>query len=262
MFADVQETYLGGGRDFEQQIRRAASEALGSRYSLPSVRSTSSTSQGSSASNTTSYVGSSSNQGSSAAARTRDTSPNISFQDAGGRTSGLFVLLCVNGPQIAQLGQISVSRGQNDQILFQNIRASYKELRHRFKRNFHPDTPELLQTIVLWGDRLWNQSQKQAISIFSYLRLNWLVWWIGDSVFYVPQSANFVRVSQRIYYGRACFANPCTAVRVDTSQNGCRSRDPRIAVSSSRDRGSKAEVPLFALFCRHTQSSSPLSLPA
>lgn len=65
-------------------------------------------------------------------------------------------------------------------------------------RSFHPDTPIFFQKLIEKIDRLWNVTQKLIIALFTKLKLGWLVWWLENSVFWVPKSAQFVRVGAQV----------------------------------------------------------------
>lgn len=107
-----------------------------------------------------------------------------------------FLLLCVTGPHLAQLVQIYLPLGRNDEALFQDIREAYINFRRKTTRVSSPaNTPAALQKLVAWLNRCWVATQNLATQLFAYLPLQWLVWWLGDNAFLIPKSANFVRVS-------------------------------------------------------------------
>lgn len=232
MYSDVQELYDGGAAHLETELRHAAASAEHSRAaSNPTNNAKSGQRRDSSGSGSGSAI-----SGSTLGHQTTSSPSQAVVQHAnplatrhgsagiGPPGSGRFLLLCVNGPRFARLEQISLIPGLDDQVLFQDIRNAYIKSRRNHTRVFHPDTPAVLQNLVAWMDRCWAASQKLATHLFKMLRLGWLVWWIGDDVFLIPKSANFVRVS----HGRATFtdwkiqvANQHPGV---CSSNLCRSR--------------------------------------
>lgn len=109
-------------------------------------------------------------------------------------SSDIYLLLCINGMRLKELEQIKIMRDGDDQIMFQDIRRAYLKIRQQQAAGFHPDTPEFIRRISITLHNLTKSSQRGLIRVFEYLRLGWLVWWIGDNIFYIPTSAKFVRV--------------------------------------------------------------------
>lgn len=205
MYSDVQELYEGGATDLKQQLRRAAGAAARSRAGQDTSPQGSTQKQAISSSDTNAM------SGSSLVPRPGTNSDaNISGTESG-RTSAVeptgplitsrFLLLCVNGPRFSQLQQVpltsqqvSVASQDNDRILFDQIRRAYIEVRRSYQPNLHPETPAVVKIFVGAMHRTWKATQKVTTEIFKLLRLQWLVWWIGDDVFFIPKSAEFVRV--------------------------------------------------------------------
>ncbi|MCJ1475836.1 hypothetical protein MMC13_004500 [Lambiella insularis] len=104
-----------------------------------------------------------------------------------------FLLLCVSTTRTAKLEQIQIPYNADDQVMFQDIRRAYLKVRQARSQTFHPETPALIRRLVQWNYDLLTFTQRSIIKLFQVLRLRWLVWWIGDMVFYIPTSANFVR---------------------------------------------------------------------
>lgn len=206
MYSDFQELYEGGATDLEQQLRRAAGAAARSRAGQNSSPQGSAEKQAISSSDTNAISGSS-----LVPWPGTSSDPNISGTASGSMSAvrprpgplitSRFLLLCVNGPRFSQLQQVplasqqvSVASHDNDRILFDNIRRAYVEVRRSYQPNLHPETPAVVKIFVKAMHRTWKATQKLTTEIFQLLRLQWLVWWIGDDVFFIPKSAEFVRV--------------------------------------------------------------------
>jgi hypothetical protein len=112
-----------------------------------------------------------------------------------------FVLLCINGPQFTQLEQVplssqevSIASHDNNGNLFDSMRKRYIEVRRSSKPSFHPETLYLVRTAFCWTQRAWIVTQKWTTKVFKPLRIQWLVCWTGDDVFFIPKSTEFVKV--------------------------------------------------------------------
>lgn len=205
MYSDVQEIYDGGAADLEQELRCAADGAASSASNSSNAPQGTAQRQGSSSSSSSDISGSTltpnSTPGPSGGGGSQSGSISTVDTDPGPQVTNRFVLLCVNGPRFPQLRQIplasqqvSIASHDNDRILFDNIRSAYIEVRRSYQPSFHPETPAVVKIFVGWMYRVWNASQKLTTEVFKMLRLRWLVWWIGDDVFFVPKSADFVKV--------------------------------------------------------------------
>jgi len=106
------------------------------------------------------------------------------------------LLLCLNGSRTLKLEQLDLIPNTDDQILFQDMRRAYIDAKKNQARSFHPDTPKAVVKLVYLIDRSWAELQRYLVLGLTCMRANWLVWWVGDSLFYVPKSATFVRVSE------------------------------------------------------------------
>lgn len=209
MYSDVQELYGGGAADLEQELRRASDVAARSRADSSSNNTPQGTTQrqGSSSSNTSVMSGSTlapppGTNLTPSSSGTRSGSTTSVGPGTGPPITDRFLLLCVNGPRFPQLQQVplasqqvSIASHDNDRILFDNIRRAYIEVRRSYQPSFHPETPAVVKIFVGWMHRTWKASQKLTTELFKLLRLQWLVWWIGDDVFFIPRSAEFVKVS-------------------------------------------------------------------
>lgn len=209
MCSDVQELYDGGAADLEQELRRAADGAARSTSSSNNNPQGTTQRQGSNSSSTSAMSGSTlaprpganSTPGASGGGGSQSGSISTVDTGPGPQITDRFVLLCVNGPRFPQLRQVplasqqvSIASHDNDRILFDNIRSAYIEVRRSYQPSFHPETPTVVKISVGWMYRVWKSSQKLTTEVFKMLRLRWLVWWIGDDVFFVPKSADFVKV--------------------------------------------------------------------
>jgi hypothetical protein len=85
-----------------------------------------------------------------------------------------FLLLYVNTSTAVKLEQLPISYTSNDQVLFQDIRCAYIEMR-KARANFHPNTPTIIMNTLVWFHKKLDQVQKIIIRLFEALRLNWAV---------------------------------------------------------------------------------------
>lgn len=217
MYSDVQELHDGGAAHLEQKLRGAAAAAAAQSRAQSSTNNTATQRQGTGGSSSSS---SSSRSGSATSgptlaphANTMDTAPEPAnggnTQDGKPSCAGpggteppganRFLILCVNGPRLTRYQHLPVLPGVDDQVLFQDIRRSYSHLRRDVARSFHPDTPVFVQMFVNGMDEFWGISQKLMTDLFKWLKLGWLVWWLGDDVLFIPKSAQFVRVSSAAF---------------------------------------------------------------
>lgn len=209
MYSDVQELYDGGAADLEHDLRRAADGAARSTSSSNNASQGTTQTQGSSSNNIGAMSGStlaprpgaSSTPGTSGGGGSQSGSMSTVKPGSGLPITNRFLLLCVNGPRFPQLRQVplssqevSIASHDNDRILFDNIRKAYIEVRRSYQPSFHPETPVVVKMFVEGMHRVQKVSQKLITEVFKMLRLQWLVWWIGDDVFFVPKSADFVKV--------------------------------------------------------------------
>lgn len=199
MYADVKELHAGGVELLQAALRKSTTEAVesssgrASNALLPISKfdshGTENTRQpaskitpqapGSIPTNPTTT-------NSSQSARTLPQSPS----------NQMFLLLCVNTNRLKSLAQLRLEPGEDDKRFFELIRSEYVRLRS--VRKFHPDTPELIRTLMISLEELNLGVQKRIIRFFKFLRINWLVSWLGDIVFYIPEVANFVEVCKSI----------------------------------------------------------------
>jgi hypothetical protein len=84
------------------------------------------------------------------------------------------LLLYVNTSTAVKLEQLPISYTSNDQVLFQDIRCAYIEMR-KARANFHPNTPTIIMNTLVWFHKKLDQVQKIIIRLFEALRLNWAV---------------------------------------------------------------------------------------
>lgn len=209
MYSDVQELHNGGAAHLEQKLRRAADAAAKSRTQSSTSNATtkrqgtdeSNSSSGSAISGSTLAPHSStiSTAPSASSGSTQNGNPSSTRRGSGPPGVNRFLILCVNGPRLARYQHLSVLSGVDDQVLFQDIRRSYTNLRRDVTRSFHPDTPVLVQKFVNKMDSFWSTSQKLTTDLFQWLKLGWLVWWLGNDVFFIPKSAQFVRVGALVF---------------------------------------------------------------
>lgn len=197
MYADVKELHAGGAERLQAALRKSATEAAqsssgrASHALLPISKfdshGTESTRQP--ASKTTSQA--------TGSTPTNPTTTNSSRKRSPQSPSNqMFLLLCVNTNRLKSLAQLKLEPGQDDKRFFELIRSEYVQLRSA--RKFHPDTPEFIRTLVISLEELNSGVQKRIIRFFNFLRINWLVSWLGDLVFYIPEVANFVEVCKSI----------------------------------------------------------------
>ena len=128
---------------------------------------------------------------------TKDTTQEVSVCNR-------FLLLCVNGRRLMELKQLAICENADDQVMFQDMRRAYIEVRQARTTDIHPDTPLIFRKIILLKQNITDLLQRLTIRLFESLHLGWLVWWVGNSVFYIPISANFVRVRLQV---KKCFGH-------------------------------------------------------
>lgn len=195
MYTDVEELYLGSADGLQTALRKAATSAATSpaasdtsfgvsSQNLPSSRATRQSTRGAGSDQSSTYI-----PGPGALTLQGDTPPLSQVA-----SNEIYLMLCVKGRRLMELEQIKIMRDGDDQVIFQDIRRAYLKIRQQQARDFHPDTPEFVRKISLGLHHVRNSVQRLVIHIFECLRLGWLVWWIGDTVFYIPTTANFVRV--------------------------------------------------------------------
>lgn len=203
MYSDVRELHEGGAAHLEQKLRRAAAAAAAKPQASPGADDNAAQRQGTNNSGSSTVSGSTlvHQSGTNAAPGPSDGTQagNPSSTKHGVESPGTdrFLILCVNGPRMARYRHLSVLPGVDDQVLFQDIRRSYVDLRRDVTRNFHPDTPVVLQILVKKIDNVWNSSQKLVTDLFNKLKLGWLVWWVGNDILFIPKCAQFVKVGAR-----------------------------------------------------------------
>jgi hypothetical protein len=194
MYADVEESYVGGADSLQAALRKAAAPAAETAGSNTTSGVHPQTSPSSSVAQQSAHRVNT-NQSSS-----RIPDPGDSILSGGVphlrqlTSTDIYLLLCIKGRGLMELEQIEIMRDGDDQVMFQDIRRAYLKIRQQQKADFHPETPETIRKISRGLHYLKRTCQSQIVRMFKYLRLGWLVWWIGDNVFYIPTSANFVRV--------------------------------------------------------------------
>lgn len=226
MYSDVQELHDGQAACLEQDLRRAADGAARSAATSGSNNAPRGTTQrqGSSSSSSNTSAMSGSTLAPPPVPNSPPVASGISPANPGAPlpVTSRFVLLCINGPRFPQLRQVplasqqaSIAAHDNDRILFDNIRRAYIEVRRSYRPSFHPETPTVIKIFVGWMHRAWKASQKLTAELFKLLRIQWLVWWVGDDVFFVPKSANFVKVGSSylryFFFFCRCFCPPISA---------------------------------------------------
>lgn len=205
MSADVEESYVGAASHLRNEIRDAAASAAQATSRQPDPGSSPSSSTGGpvrehAANLTTDSQRPTHQSQTQQQAPYQGFGPGISISPGNAQTlnqatiSDRYLLLCTKGRRLMELEQIEIKRDGDDQVMFQDIRRAYLKIRQQQKADFHPDTPEVVRKLSRGLHYLKRTSQSQIVRMFKYLRLGWLVWWIGDNVFYIPTSANFVRV--------------------------------------------------------------------
>lgn len=208
MYSDVQELYDGGATHLEEELRCAAARAAAAKSQATSGSNNAVPQQVRQGSSNSSMISGSTLMPQSSSSPTHDaistqtasTTPPTGIEMAR-PLPAQFLLLCVNGPRLAEMRPVRVYPGMDDQVLFQDIRTAYTEVRKSYyARSFHPDTPRILQSLAAWSDQFWLTAQKLITKLFKKLRLGWLVWWLEDDVFYIPRSGNFVRVSTTTHF--------------------------------------------------------------
>ncbi|MCJ1395077.1 hypothetical protein MMC18_007958 [Xylographa bjoerkii] len=226
MYADVEELYPGGAESLQTSLRRAAADAiwidnqlahdtftnLGINTELIQLTTNSTRSHHQSSNNNSRSSQISTGMSTSTETlhgpvlSTSSTSTTLAGTDLSLSSSGetisdqpqatlqqQFLLLCISTPRTAKLEQIRIPYSADDQVMFQDIRRAYLKVRQTRTQTFHPETPDFIRRLITKGYVLLHLTQKITIQLFHFLRLRWLVWWIGDLVFYIPTSANFVR---------------------------------------------------------------------
>ena len=203
MYADIQDH--DKAKSLEADLRRCAAQAdalsrrrneSGSETSSsPSSKQPSVNSSNSSAGNLTeaSSIVTSSTFAPAVAAWTAWKGDGSSTDEREVRYETRHLLLCVNGSRTLELEQLILAPGSDDQVLFQDIRRTYKAM--RCKRRLHPQIPESILQFVRSVDALWETIERSLLGFLNLCRLEWCFWWIGDSLFYIPKDGNFVRVS-------------------------------------------------------------------
>jgi len=205
MSAVVEETYVGAASHLENELRNAAASAAQATSRQPDPGSSPSSSTGGpvreQAADLTTDCQTPNHQ-----SQTQQQATNQGFGPGIGISPGdaqilnqatildRYLLLCIKGRRLMELEQIEIMREGDDQVMFQDIRRAYLKIRQQQATDFHPDTPEFVRTLSRGLHSLKSSSQRLVVRMLKHLRLGWLVWWIGDNVFYIPTSANFVRV--------------------------------------------------------------------
>lgn len=213
MYADVQESYLGGAEDLQTSLKKAAADARRIRdlsaqeiSRTDCIRTHNQSNEDATSPSTFQETPNAGNPENGAVLSPSSTFTTLAGTDLSLTSSGetvseqppvllkqQYLLLCVNTTSTAKLEQIQIPYSADDQVMFQDIRRAYLKVRQARTQTFHPETPDLVRRLITWSYDLISLTQKTTIKVFQFLRLHWLVWWIGDVVFYIPTSANFVR---------------------------------------------------------------------
>jgi hypothetical protein len=106
-----------------------------------------------------------------------------------------FLLICIDGAPLPLLKQVELDDNCNDEAFFRKFRSAYEEARIGSEPPFHPDAPRWFKSCVRCTRRLNYGVQRGFARLFEVLHVTWLVHSVGISVFSVPTTANFVRVS-------------------------------------------------------------------
>lgn len=198
MYADVQENEDGAAVSLEEDLRKDAAVSAWSGTGVTSSPSSiygnnrtsggsrfSSRLQGKQASPLSSASVTSPQAvhwaGSDAASSQRTNTSISDLGPAGAVTERkVFLLLCVNGPSHKRWSNVDISSVQDDEKLFEAIRREYAKLRQSYVREVGQQSSRgclqrLLEKLTLCGDRFWDMFQ----------------------VFFIPKSANFVKVGIR-----------------------------------------------------------------
>jgi hypothetical protein len=199
MYADVRERYEGGAARLEEQVRQAAAAA--SRTHTQAAGRPATNQPGASTGNPYSqslpYAQSSApnqlspSQGAaptvyaplSALGVTHSTPPNKRF-----------LMLDVNGRTARILMEPELPYVNDDVEFFTLIHDKYLWIRNNSPPSFRHGTPLLMRRAVTWLHELSRETQKLLLRALKVLQMDWLVWSIGDIVFYIPTVANFVKV--------------------------------------------------------------------
>ncbi len=105
-----------------------------------------------------------------------------------------FLMLIVNGRAACVLEQPELPDVDDDERVFSIIRDMYLNIRNDSPPSFRRGALLLVQRAVTWLRELSRATQELLIQVFTLLQVDWLVWWIGDILFYIPTAANFVKV--------------------------------------------------------------------
>lgn len=202
MYADVQELYPGGAQNLESKLRRSAALAAGvgqDLHHIPTAPRTASSDIGLSTRPPSLQVLTGQDSVSTAIATGLKNTSNIQDNSSSNKDQDArFLLLCVSNSRRLELEQIPIMLAANDQIMFQDIRRAYLKLRRDRTQQFHPKTPKAVRYVISTVERISAYVQRVIARLFECMALEWLVWWIGDSVLVIPHTASFVRVSSSL----------------------------------------------------------------
>ena len=113
------------------------------------------------------------------------------------QSTNKYLLTCVNAFGSPELEHVSLNQPNiNDEILFRCIQEAYI-IHRRAERPFHPKTPKIVRRFVRSIDRCLNGCERISIKGLKIFELDWLVSWIGDSLFMIPSFVSCVKVSRR-----------------------------------------------------------------
>ncbi len=196
MYADVQERYPGGAARLEDELRQAAaavavSNASHARSSVASQSLAAGSAGTVHTSDASSHEPLARPQGAALAVNTSFSTGASTVPTSHDKR---FLLPIVNSKTVRVLSQPELPDSDDDQEFFNRIRLAYLEVRTSRPPVFRRGTPLLVQKAVEQLHRLSIASQSLFIRVFEFLHLDWLIWWIGDIVFFIPTAANFVKV--------------------------------------------------------------------
>jgi hypothetical protein len=201
MYADVEEDYPGAALELQAELRAsAAAAAQTASAALPAASAGSSPAT----SNASNSAGSSETvQQSTGAPHSRQNSgvtstPSINSLAASPTppaTTKQYLLLCVEADPLPRFEQVELIKNCDDYIFFQQMRQAYESLCSKRVFDFADDTPRWVQDAVKLLYSLGDRIHNRFVKLLVFLHIRWLVRSVGDSIFSIPNTANFVMVS-------------------------------------------------------------------
>jgi hypothetical protein len=104
------------------------------------------------------------------------------------------LLLCVDAVPLPRFKQVELMDGCDDSTFFEQIRTAYEDICSTPVVRYTEGTPDWVRAAVRLSYGLGGAFEKFIIKVFDWLHVRWLVRTVGNSVFFVPSTANFVQV--------------------------------------------------------------------